>query len=70
MAWIGATTWASFHIDVVAAGVQMTGTPEHVPALAAIAVPGIDQPGYRAYPMVDHIADKTCAILERQASGQ
>lgn len=70
VAWIGATTWTSFHIDMVAEGVQMTGTPEHVPALAAITVPGIDQPGYRAYPMIDHIADKTCAILQRQASGQ
>jgi hypothetical protein len=70
VAWIGASTWASFHIDVVAEGVQMTGAPDHVPALAAVAVPGISQPGYRAYPMVDHIADKTCAILERQASGQ
>lgn len=68
VAWIGATTWTSFHIDLVAEGVHMTGTPDHVPALAAIAVPSIDQPGYRAYPLVDHIADKTCAILERQGS--
>lgn len=67
---LGATTWARFHIDIVAEGVRMTGTPEHVPALTAIAIPGLQQPGYRAYPLIDHVADKTCAILERQASGQ
>lgn len=70
VASLGATNWARFHIDIVAEGVQMTGTPDHVPALTAVAIPGLDQPGYRAYPLIDHIADKTCAILERQASGQ
>jgi Nucleotidyl transferase AbiEii toxin, Type IV TA system len=67
---LGATAWARFHIDIVAEGVRMTGRPEHVPALTAIAIPGLDQPGYRAYPLIDHVADKTCAILERQGSGQ
>jgi hypothetical protein len=67
---LGATIWARFHIDIVAEGVRMTGTPEHVPALTAIAIPGLDQPGYRAYPLIDHVADKTCAIIERHASGQ
>jgi hypothetical protein len=67
---LGATTWVRFHLDIVAEGVRMTGTPDHVPALTAIAIPGLNQPGYRAYPLIDHIADKTCAILERQMSGQ
>ena len=70
VARVGTTAWASFHIDIVAEGVRMTGAPDHVPALAAVAIPGLEQPGYRAYPIVDHVADKTCAILERQASGQ
>ena len=70
VASLGATSWAKFHIDVVAEGVRMTGTPDHVPALAALAIPGLEQLGYRAYPLVDHIADKTCAILERVANGQ
>ena len=70
VARLGTTDWVRFHIDVVAEGVQMTGTPDHVPALAAVAIAGLEQPGYRAYPIVDHIADKACAILERQASGQ
>ena len=70
VARIGTTAWAQFHVDVVGEGVRMTGTPEHVPALTAVAMPGMDQPGYRAYPLVDHIADKICAVLERQAPGQ
>ena len=28
-------------------------------------MPDMEQHGYRAYPLVDHIADKVCAILER-----
>jgi hypothetical protein len=70
VATLGATAWARFHIDIVSEGVRMTGTPEHVPALTEIAIPGLEQPGYRAYPLIDHIADKTCAILERSAAGQ
>jgi len=70
VASVGTTSWAKLHVDVVAEGVRMTGTPDHVPALTALAIPGLEQPGYRAYPLVDHIADKTCAIVERQASGQ
>lgn len=36
-----------------------------MPALAPVDLRGLDQPGYRAYPLVDHLADKTCAILQR-----
>jgi hypothetical protein len=70
VARLGTTAWAKFHLDLVAEGVQMTGAPDPVPALAAVAVAGLEQPGYHAYPIVDHIADKVCAILERQGSGQ
>lgn len=65
---IGAASWSRFHVDVVAEGVVMTGEPDDVPALTAISLPGLPQPGYRAYPLLDHIADKTCAILERQGA--
>jgi hypothetical protein len=65
VARIGATAWAQFHVDVVAEGVCMTGRPDHVPALTNVALPGLAHSGYWAYPLVDHIADKTCAILER-----
>lgn len=67
---VGATVWASFHIDIVGTGVRMTDVPEDVPPVAPISVPGLDQPGYRAYPLVDHIADKMAAILEPHGDGR
>jgi len=69
-AWIGATPWATFRIDLVGTGVRMTGVPDHVPPVAGIALPGIEQPGYRAYPLVDHIADKVAAIIEPHGDGR
>ena len=42
-----------------------TGEPDDVPALTTIAMRGLPQQTFRAYPLVDHVADKTCAILER-----
>lgn len=62
---LGATVWTKFHVDVVAENIRMTGTAEDVPPLPPLDVPGLERSGYRAYPLVDHIADKTCAILER-----
>jgi hypothetical protein len=61
---IGPTAWASFHVDIVEAGPRMTGQPDHVPPLARVAMPGLEQHGYRAYPIVDHIADKVTAMYE------
>ena len=43
----------------------MTGEPEDVPPLAAIDMPDVEQHGYRAYPLVDHVADKVAATFER-----
>ncbi len=70
VARIGAVDWARFHVDVVASTVRMTGTPDDVPALTPIDIPGLDRSGYRAYPLVDHIADKTCAVVERYGPAQ
>lgn len=67
---IGATVWARFHVDVVGESVVMTGTPDDVPPLTPITLPGLDRPGYRAYPLVDHIADKVCAIFARYGAQQ
>jgi hypothetical protein len=64
-ATLGTTPWATFHIDIVAETVRMTGTPDDVPPLIPDIIPGLDRPHYRAYPLVDHIADKIAAILER-----
>jgi hypothetical protein len=43
----------------------MTSEPEDVPPLARVALPDFAQHGYRAYPLVDHIADKIVATLQR-----
>jgi hypothetical protein len=61
---IGPTVWAQFHVDLVGADLRMTGEPEDVPALARVMIPDVEQHGYRAYPLVDHIADKIAAILQ------
>jgi len=62
---IGPTVWASYHVDLVGADLRMTGEPEDVPPLARVAIPDVEQHGYRAYPLVDHIADKIAATLQR-----
>jgi hypothetical protein len=31
-------------------------------------MPNVKQRGYRAYPLVDHVADKVCAIFERHGA--
>jgi hypothetical protein len=61
---IGTTVWASFHVDLVGTGLRMTGEPEHVPPLARVVMPDVEQHGYRAYPLIDHIADKVAAMFE------
>jgi hypothetical protein len=63
-AYIGTTVWASFHVDLVGSDLRMTGEPEAVPPLARVVMPDVDQHGYRAYPLVDHVADKVAAMFE------
>lgn len=63
-AYIGTTIWAAFHVDLVGADLRMTGEPEKVPPLARVVMPDVEQHGYRAYPLVDHIADKVAAMFE------
>jgi hypothetical protein len=65
VASIGTTRWASFHVDLVGTEIVMIGEPDHVPALARVTMPEVSQRGYRAYPLVDHIADKVAAMHER-----
>lgn len=64
-AYIGTTEWAAFHVDLAGPEVTMTGEPDKVPALARVVMPDIEQHGYRAYPLVDHIADKVVATFDR-----
>jgi hypothetical protein len=63
-AYVGSAIWAEFHVDLVGSGIRMTGAPEDVPPLAQVMMPNVEQRGYRAYPLVDHIADKVAAMFE------
>jgi hypothetical protein len=67
---IGATTWVDFRVDLVGPEVRMTGTPEPAPALARVMMPTVEQRGYRVYPLVDHVADKVCAICDRYGTNR
>lgn len=64
-AYVGAALWAQFRVDLVGADLRMTGEPEPVPPLARIVMPDIEQHGYRAYPLPDHLADKVVATFQR-----
>jgi hypothetical protein len=64
-AYVGATPWAQFRVDIVGSDVRMTGEPDDVPPLARVVMPEVEQHGYRAYPLVDHIADKVAATFDR-----
>ena len=70
MAYTGQRLWERFSIDLVGVGVGMTGQPEDVPAIAPIDLPELEQTGYRAYPLVDHVADKIAATFDRYGSSQ
>ena len=63
-AYLGATEFARFNVDIVA-GLGMTGAPDQAEPLVAIEIPGVPQTRYRIYPLADHIADKVLAIVER-----
>ena len=63
-AYVGNSVWVEFHVDLVGADVRMTGEPEDVPPIASVSMPDIEQHGYRAYPLVDHVADKVAATFE------
>lgn len=63
IAYLGVTEFARFHVDLVT-GLAMTGEPDEVAPLVPFEFPGIGSIRYRAYPIVDHVADKVCALLE------
>ena len=68
--FIGATEWCTFRVDLVGSEIRITGQPDQVPPIARIAIPDIEQHGYRAYPLVDHIADKVAATLQTYGPGR
>ena len=67
---IGVTTWVEFNVDLVGSDLRMTGQPDDVPPLARGVIPDVEQRGYRAYPLVDHVADKVAATLEHYGEGR
>lgn len=69
-AFIGTTVWASFSVDLFGDDLHMTGTPDEVPPLVSIQMTGVDQGTYRAYPIVDHVADKVVATFQRYGASQ
>lgn len=62
-AYLGARVFATFPVDLVT-DLNMTATPDVIGPLVDIELPGITPSRYRVYPVVDHIADKVCAIHE------
>lgn len=62
---IGASQWTAFRVDLVGADIQMTGQPDEMEPLAIVSMPDVGRERYLVYPVVDHIADKCCAMLER-----
>ena len=60
---IGIREWESFNVDLVGEAAGMTGEPETAPALARIDLVELDQPGYRVWPLADHVADKLAATF-------
>ena len=65
VAIVGQTTWAEFHVDLSGTDLRLTGHPDDVPPIARGIIPSVEQRGYRAYPLADHVADKVAATYER-----
>lgn len=61
-AYLG-SKYATFHTDVVVGSI-MTAKPDQFPPLTPVQVPGLTRPGYRLFPLADHVADKLCATIE------
>jgi hypothetical protein len=62
---VGTTAWVSFNVDIAGEELRITGQPDHVPPLVPVGIPDLEQGGYRACPLPDHIADKLAAIFDR-----
>lgn len=68
VAFLGLEKFASFHVDLVA-DLVMTGMPDVVSPLVPLEMPGLVVSSYSAYPLVDHVADKVCALFEMHERG-
>lgn len=62
-AYLRIKEFSRFNVDVVLSA-NTTSEPELVAPHTSIDVPGITSVAWRAYPLVDHVADKFAAIAE------
>lgn len=69
-AYVGATVWTSFHVDLFGSDLTMTASPERVEPLIRLEMEGVRHSEYKAYPMVDHVADKIVATFQRYGDRQ
>ena len=67
-AYCGVRRCQSFGIDLVT-GSLMTTAPDMVRSSTPLDLPGLPAPMVRAYPVVDHIADKIAATEARYSNG-
>ncbi|MFF8867875.1 nucleotidyl transferase AbiEii/AbiGii toxin family protein [Streptomyces sp. NPDC015139] len=63
--FLGSARVDSVKVDITVRR-SLAGTPETLPLASAVDLPWpIDWPTVRLYPLIDHIADKVCALYER-----
>ncbi|OEJ36298.1 hypothetical protein BGK72_38720 [Streptomyces agglomeratus] len=63
--YLGTAKAADIKVDIVV-GRALAGTPETRPLKSAVDLEWpVDWPPVRLYPVIDHIADKICAMYER-----
>lgn len=63
IAYLGVKEFVRFNVDIVTS-VNMTDTPEDIEPRPSIDMPSLERSIWRAYPIVDHVADKFAAIVE------
>lgn len=64
---LGPRIFERFGVDLVT-GVTITGEPESASPIVDLPITGLARPHYLIYPLVDTIADKVMAIIEREHS--
>lgn len=64
---LGPRVFERFGVDLVT-GVTITGKPETTRPIVDLPITGLARPQYLIYPLVDTIADKVMAIIERDHS--
>ncbi|MEV7004127.1 nucleotidyl transferase AbiEii/AbiGii toxin family protein [Streptomyces sp. NPDC093982] len=67
--FLGPTRVDGVKVDI-AVRRTLTGAPETSPLVSAVDLPWpVDWPNVRLYPLIDHIADKVCALYEHHPQG-